>query len=70
MFSVRYLNSYFSQIIERSALLLIEEEEIFKIKGILLSGLVSFKGKSTQKISCFYPTLGINDDRFRWYKGF
>lgn len=40
MFSVRYLNSYFSQIIERSALLLVEEEEIFKIKGILLSGLV------------------------------
>ena len=67
MFSVRYLNSYFSQTIERSALPLVEEEEIFKIKGILLSGLVSFKGKSTQKISCFYTILGINDDWFRWY---
>lgn len=66
MFSVRYLNSYFSQIIEGSALLLVEEE-IFKIKGTLLSGLMSFKGKSTQKISCFYPILGINDDWFRWY---
>lgn len=67
MFSVRYLNSYFSQTIERSALPLVEEEEIFKIKGILLSGLVFFKGKSTQKISCFYTILGINDDWFRWY---
>lgn len=67
MFSVRYLNSCFSQTIERSALPLVEEEEIFKIKGILLSGLVSFKGKSTQKISCFYTILGINDDWFRWY---